>query len=488
MIGRWIRGGARSVGNDIALTVVIQGLMAVVAYGSFVTITRLASEATVDLYTLMIAYLAITASILDFGILAVAYPRLSVGDPFDSPSVRTSFDLRIRLALPSLVLLMTVLLVTDRTELLPVGLLGFGVILLSGRFSGLRQVPEAVWRLKGRTWQVIGIALLDALIFLGLVLFVGLRQELTVTTIFLLLLVANIPGFIVVGLPVLRRLRDRARNPARPGHRRIFFFAAIPIAVMSVASQLFARIEVVMIDAMIGLDKVGEYGVAVQSLVGTTFVPITVALGLLPLITQVSRRVRTDIDSRELGSFGVRLLGAIGLVVGLVAALFAPQILSLNGPEYVEVAWILRWYAITNLLEYLVIFFDQSLVAVGKRKEVMIGTLISLVAALALQAGLIGTYAIVGILVGKIGALVLKIAYQCSRFDAGYRTGVLLGLARVLPVAVLLILLFLVTTDMTMIPRIAVMFGAGLASLLVAGLVRPSEIRRLQSMRLGVKA
>ena len=476
------------VGNDIGLTVVAHGIGAVVAYATMITVTRLLGPEVFDQYALAQVYVSAGAAVLDFGIVAVAYPRLAVGDPIAAPSLTMSYLLRIVMIPVALGSVFLFAAGTGVLSLFPAIAVGLAVALVSGKFTGLRQVSEMVWRVRGRTWMIATIALFDALLFLLLLRTVGRSIELGPVEVFGLLLLANVPGFLMISIPVVRRLlRKRKSEPTpriRRNHAEMILLGALPIGLMGITAQLFGRIEPLVINSTIGLQDVGDYTVAVSPLVGTLFIPMTIAVGLVPLIAQAQAGRRSDVAISGLYASGTRVLIGVGLLIGVGSAIFAEPILSLFGPDYLDDAWILRLYGITNILEYLVIFLDQGFIAVGKRKEVMIGTFLGLALAVALQVGLVPFLALTGILLGKIGALLGKLSYQFSRLDPEARRGLLKGLARGVPALIAVAALYLVTSDFDLLLRAAIVVPVAIAILMLSRTLDLAEIERLRRMRI----
>ncbi len=479
--------GGTGVGNDIGLTVVLQGLGAVVAYGTMIAVTRLVDADLFDQYALAQVYVAAGAAIFDFGIVAVTYPRIAVGDPVTSPALLTSYLLRLLIFPVAALIIALFAWASGVVDLLPAILIGLSVALVSAKFTGMRQVSEMVWRVEGKTWIIAVVALADALLFLTMVLIFGQSHDLGPVELFSMLLVANVPGFLAISIPILRRLLPLLKSGlarARPKYARGVLLGALPIAVMGLSAQLFGKIEPLVINGALGLENVGDYTVAVAPLIGTIFIPMTIAVGLLPLIAQVNARKREDIGLDTLYSAGLRLLAAVAVVVGLGVAVYAEQILSLFGPEYVDDAWILQIYSITNLLEYMVIYLDQGFIALGMRKEVMIGTIMALFLALALQVGMVPYLGLLGILIGKVGALLGKLLYQYRYSLPPSRKGIVHGFLRLVPVVASAALLFYLTDSLSPLYRGMIVMPAMLVVLVLTRVVDIAELQHIRKLRI----
>jgi O-antigen/teichoic acid export membrane protein len=217
------------------------------------------------------------------------------------------------------------------------------------------------------------------------------------------------------------------------------------------------------------------------------FVATSVGTGLQPLISQIHKRVRSDVSGSWVVSIGMRTLGAASLVSGTMALLFADDIMLLFGSDYVEYAWILRVFTITMALEFIVILLDNVLIAVGKRREVMTGTVLSLVLALVFELALIPGMAIAGLLVGKILALVCKVFYQQRVVGREYRSDVLRSLTLIVGAGGTVAGAFLLTDGLSLEFRIVALFAAAGLGMTLFRLIDMEGLKILRSMTLSVR-
>lgn len=475
------------VGTDIGTTVLLQGVSALLAYLVNRTVTRSLGPDGWDAYSLcMHNYILIGTAVADFGIIAVAMPRLAAARGEFSPAFGASLGLRLVTCFLGLVVAVALTLIYGNYELLLPVIVGFGAVLVSGKMTGLRQVPEMIWRLKGRTWVISLIAVIDAVLLLGTLFLLDHYNALTVLTAMIALVATNIPGFLVVMLPIYRSYRESGYAGKRipKNYYRGILVAALPIAAMAVTAQFFARAELLVIDATIGREYVGDYVAGILPLAGTLFFAVSVGVGLWPLLSQIHRRTRVDITAGWVISLGSRLLGGIAIGISMVCFLFAEQIMAFFDPAYVEYAYILRIYSITSGLEYLVVFFDQTLLAVEMRKQMMIGTLFSLGLVLIFQFIAIQSWGIPGILIGKIAALVCKIAYQLFVLGKDIRSGALKAFLRLGAAALPPALALIATTTLPLLPRAAIVLTVTMISLIALRVIDWNELKVLRRLQL----
>lgn len=475
------------VGTDIGTTVLLQGIGALLAYLVNRAVARSLGPDGWDAYSLcMHTYIVIGTAVADFGIVATVMPRIAAARGEFSPAFGAAFTIRLFTFVLGLIVVASMTLIYGNAELLLPATIGFCAVLFSGRLTGMRQIPEMIWRLRGRTWVVTTIAVIDALILLGVLVVLDHTGELTLMTALIAFVVTGIPGFLVVLLPVVAAYRRSGyhRVRARPGYYRAIMVAALPVAVMAFTSQLFGRVEPLVIDATLGSAYVGDYIAGILPLAGTIFFAISVGIGLWPLISQVHRRARKDLSAGWVVSLGSRVLGGVAIMISVICFLFAEQIMAIFDPAYVQYAYILRIYSITSGLEYLVVFFDQTLLAVELRKEMMIGTLLALGLAVIFQIGAIALWGIPGILIGKIAALICKIAYQLHALGGEIRTAALKSFVPLLAAAAVPAVALIATASLPVIPRAAIALPVAAAALFASRVIDPKELKVLRRLQL----
>lgn len=480
-----VRGGI-AIGNDIALTILFQGLSALISYGAQIVVSRTLGESGFDIYSLVFSYMILASALTDFGIVAVVYPRIAVAGGTATPAFFAALRLRAVIYLLGSFLVALGVVLVEGTELLLPTVCGLLVIVFSAKLTGVRQVAEMIWKISGRTWIVGAMTAFDSALFLGIVYLLGRKFALSPADMFLLLGATSVPTFLFVFYGIRRATRDVEKRYRRisPRYLRAILSAAFPIAVMAIASQVFGRIEPMIISRMIGIDLVGDYTNAVFPLGGTIFIPLTIAIGILPFVSQVHRARRSDFEMSWIISTGIRSIGAIAVLIGIVSFIFAEPILSLFGPAYVDDAWIMRIYTMTTLLEFIVIFGDQMLIATDRRRELMIATLLSLALVILFQVSAITLFGIAGVLYGKIGALTIKIAYQYRSFDEPIRSGLRDGIVRILLSAVISGGILFATKDLAYPLSFPLAMAGAIAILWFTKCIDPERLKRLRGIRL----
>jgi O-antigen/teichoic acid export membrane protein len=451
-----------------------------------VVLGALTGKEEAGIFALTIAWLAIGASLGDFGLSATLQPKLALARGADTLAFRAGIVLRLVTISLTWIGLNVYLLAAGENDLLLYVNLGFVGVFFSARLTGMRQIFEQLWRLKGRAYVSAGFTVLDSLIGLAIVAVIAATGRLTVGDVILAWTVSGLPGFILLVVPLLPVLRaaERLRRRVPLRYYRRLFLATMPVGLMTVAGQLSGQLETFVLDWAGSLRDVGAYNVAVSPLVGLVFVPVALSVGLAPLVTQVFRGMRRDLTIDHLTSLGVRTILVLALGVAAVTNVFADEIMRMFKDEYASDAYILRIQTAITGLVFLVVLLDQFMLAAGYRRQVLIGALLNLGGAILLEIPLVTHYGIRGMMAAKITAIVLTLAYQISVLRRDMRSGALAGVARAIgPLGVLGATLWLSWEWSLWLQAIVVIGGAG-ASVFLLGTLRFRELLELRGLRL----
>ncbi len=195
------------IGSDIGLAVMLQGAGAVVSFAYQTVLLRSLSKESAGIYFLSIAYVSLAGGLGDFGLAATVTPRVAVAGSVPTPAYRAAFHLRILALLTGIMVLNVYLGVTGQWDLLPYVNIAYVSIIVSARTTGVRQLVELMWRLRGRMYAISAIAVVDALLGLAAMLILQHNGAMNLMNAVLVLGLSSIPGFVVVGMPLLREFR-----------------------------------------------------------------------------------------------------------------------------------------------------------------------------------------------------------------------------------------------------------------------------------------
>ncbi len=119
------------------------------------------------------------------------------------------------------------------------------------------------------------------------------------------------------------------------------FSAALPLGLSTVFIAVYVRIDVVMVERMIGAAEAGLYGVAYRFIEALSQLPELLMIVLLPRLAILYRQGETQTSARLLRTSLMVLLG-VGIAVAGTSAAGAPWILNLLMPEAAAAAPLLR--------------------------------------------------------------------------------------------------------------------------------------------------
>lgn len=475
-----------SVGPDMLLGILLQSLNAATAFGLMLILARTLPKEEFGLYSLALAPMVIATGFADFGIVATLMPRMAVAGSLPNPAFRTGLLLRLLLIVVAWVGMNLYLLavVADSRFLLIVNL-GYLAILFSSKLTGLRQIFEMLWRLKGRGYGVSLFALVDGLLILAGVLLVSWKGTLNPERVMLIILLGSIPGCLAIVFPVMLRLRGQGLWVKAP--KRYFLGvvrASLPIALFGTVAQMQGQIETLVVGHFGNLQQIAAISVPIRVLQGTLFMATIASFTLAPVIAQIYKRRRRDLSIEQIVSVAVRLIGSVGLGITLFCVLFAPQIMMIFGNEYAADAELLRLYSFANALTFLVVTFDQVLMAIGSRTKVLYGVVIGLVASLLLEViAVVSVGSLESIIVAKICSIAFLVLLQTLFLPISIRRAAQQALMRIGAVmSVLAISVWLIPTDQIWV-RSVVAVGLVTAVATWGRLITINDLNLLRAVR-----
>ncbi len=478
------------IGSDISLAVILQGAGAIVSFAYQTVLLRSLSKEAAGIYFLSIAYVSLAGGLGDFGLAATVTPRVAVAGSVPTPAYRAAFHLRILALLAGILVLNAYLGVTGQWDMLPYVNIAYVSIIVSARTTGVRQLVELMWRLRGRMYAISAIAVVDALLGLVAMLILQHNGAMNLMNAVLVLGLSSIPGFVVVGMPLLREFRtlreeiNWRRHLPRSLYRALIV-ATLPIAAVAITGQFAGQLETLVLAATtLHPADVAAYNAAVRPLMALIFLATTFSFGLAPIVAQHHKRVRSDSSIEVIASLGVRILGFVSILLASFCWLFAGKLMGIFGPDYIAEAYILQLYSVISGLVFFVVLFDQFLMATDRRRQAMMGATMQLAVALALEPFAVGYYGIRGLVAAKGISLLLLLCFQLSRFEPSIRRSAILGALRLVPTIAAVVTITLLT-DGVGIPLRLLLVVSGIALVVfVVPPVRRTELRQLQSIRI----
>ncbi len=482
MIARRLRG--LRFAADIGLTAVLQAGVALLSYVLNLVIINSLPKEEFGYYSIVIATVIVLGSLTDFGLAAAAAPRIAVARGADTPALKAAMILRFAAVVVVWFGANLYLLATNATTAALVNI-GFVAILFSSKFSGLRQFPEYLWRLKGRTYLVTMLALMDMVLQLGAVLILANAGALTTRSIMIAMAAGSIPGFFLILVPLRHMLRESHsfRRKIPTSYYRRLLIASVPMAIFSLFAQISGQLEMFVVDYFGSYADVASVSVPIRAVQGVQIFATTIAFGVAPIVTQIFRKTRSDVSLERLTSIAVRLELLLGFGVCVVGMVGSDLIMSLFGPEYAGEGALLRIYCVISAMTFLVVLLDQILVAIGYRSQVLNGVLFQFACSVVLEVLFIRWGGLRGVLYAKLIATVALIGWQLRVSVPDIRRAALDAIRRwMIPIAALGVSLYLTESLPAPLQGLIVMASAG-AAVAFSGAFPLNDLKILREMR-----
>jgi len=225
-----------------------------------------------------------------------------------------------------------------------------------------------------------------------------LRQALTVAGIVVLVVAgAGLLAFFILPIPVaiavlvatLVVVRDYGGiRPSVEREEWLLLLGEVPAAVASMLGALFYRVAIIMMSLLGTSKETGYYGLSLG--VVDVFIPVAtlIAGSAFPILARAA-----DTDRQRLG-FAFRQLFDVAVIIGIGTAFIlvagaGPIVLFLGGPDFEPTVPVLRIQGLAVAATFLVTLFGYMLWVVRARRQLVIGNLFGLAAAVGLTAALI---------------------------------------------------------------------------------------------------
>lgn len=178
--------------------------------------------------------------------------------------------------------------------------------------------------------------------------------------------------------------RLQLRGPAERQLRGTMLKESWQLMVNHLLATLFYKIDVTLMEAILGSAKLGFYSIGYKLLDSLNVIPSMFTLALFPVISR--QAVENRQNFRSLYQLGIKILVAIALPAALVSTIIAKEmVLVLGGPEYLPGAMtalqIMSWSMpigwINSLTQYVLIALDQQRYLIRSYLVAFLFTLVS---------------------------------------------------------------------------------------------------------------
>jgi O-antigen/teichoic acid export membrane protein len=394
------------------------------AAGAAVLLPRLLHVEKMGLYTSAWGMVAVVSVVSDMGLASYLTREVSRQRPLASAFFYRGLAMQgIQLALAAGVLAIVMSFGRGSglsSSLVALAFIASALASMGNPFSATLQGLEQ-FKVTG---IVTSMASLFNAIALGLALY--LRPEPAMA--FGALAVSGVLG-VALWVAVMIRL-DLLSAPPQKWRLWEIFRGALPFAMVSTVSQIYVRVDLMILTLMLGPQTLGQYGVAV--VVVDRIVPMLSALAG-PLYPRLSADFKSDSLQRAL-----RYLSALCLPLGMGGCLLATPLMAwVFGAEFGEAGRAFRWLAWVPALIGMHGAMLHAMNALGKTKLIALVFLANLVLNVGLNIALIPRYGYeASAAISTLNEAVVLAAVSLILAKSGFELGLRRWLWPALPAAI----------------------------------------------------
>jgi O-antigen/teichoic acid export membrane protein len=399
--------GGGSVVRRVAWNTAAQGIgkAAILAIGlaSVVVTTRYLGASDYGKVALAFAFIQMLGVLADVGLLTVVVREISRDTESTDRLVGNALVLRLALSLVTLALAAIASLLLPWDTEVRVAILIAGVPFVLGLVnSALVAVFQARLRMdRAAVADVLG----RAASFVALVIVVTLDLGFYAV-------VATAAAGAAVTLAVTWTLVHREASPAPRAERAVWrslLVTALPVGAALAVSEIYFRLDTLLISAYRSYDEVGLYSLSYRIVELIAILPAIVMTSVFPLLSRYLRD-RRDLAERTIDAAG-DLFVAVGVPIAAGGLVVAPELVRVvGGDEFAGAADPLRLLLFAVALAFVSGLFGHALIAGGRQASALRLGLAALAFNLVLNLILIPPYGIEAAAAVGVGSEVLLVA------------------------------------------------------------------------------
>ena len=386
----------------------------ILAYGFLfmgqIIIPRILSRTDYASYTVSISFVAVMTLFADLGMnpmftrmFAEAEEHTLSGHP-DRRGFILGSAFAIRVITSALVAITVIILAPQiyAPNIAHCAMILLLTLVISSRILIIRGVGESVLRGNGKYYLAASFALLDAMVFAGLLLY-GTSRSMTLTEVIWIYTFSNVPGFLLTAGVVYRWMqRDHVHIGIDFELCRNMLRMAIPHSIGTAFLTIHNEADKLLLDKLSTPFEVSGYGATIRLLAAASPLPLVLAAVTATEVTRLL--LRQDVErTRRLSGLALRLLLTIaGAIALFVTVAHQGVIVLILGAKYASASPLLTISSWMLLPIFLAGYTCEMSIAAGKFKPPTI------------YAGLIMTFVIIGdfLLIpsyGAAGAMISKL-------------------------------------------------------------------------------
>jgi O-antigen/teichoic acid export membrane protein len=383
--------------------------------GQGIIIPRILSRPDYAEYTVSISFVAILALFADLGMnpmftrMFAEAEEKAISGHMDRRGFLLGSALAIRIATSILVAIAVIFLAPQIyapviAHCATILLLN---LLISSRILIIRSVGESLLRGHGKYYLAASFALLDAMVFAGLLLY-GASRQLTLTEVIWIYTLSNVPGFLLTaGVVYLWVRREHVRLGIDLQLCRTMLRMAIPLSLGTAFLTIHNEADKLLLDKLSTPFEVSGYGATIRLLSAASPLPLVLAAVTAPEVTRLL--MRNDVErTRRLTGLALRLLLTIaGAIALLVTVAHHDMVVLLLSAKYASASPLLTISAWMLLPIFLAWYTCEMSIAAGEFRPQTIYTGLIMIFVIAGDFVLIPSYGAAGAMTSKLTAIVL---------------------------------------------------------------------------------
>ncbi len=268
-------------------------------------------------------------------------------------------------------------------------------------------------------------------------------------------------GYALCGLPGLIFLGNASIKIIRPHFKfdrdiiKYLLKESFPLCALALFYTLTARIDIFMLEYFHGTGEIGIYSVAFRLCEPLLFVPVSLVVSLLPLISKIYRENKEN--AAKIYCLGFKSLMMVSVPVAVVISESSGFIIKIPyGPEFYPAADVLSIYVYTIIFGFITVLAVDMLIATGRQAKVLYVFMGAAAVNFTLNFFLIPLHSYTGATAATVitdGLVCLTFIWLTREFFKGFK---LINIVRMLIVYCTGILIYIFIRDLSSIAGAAV--------------------------------
>ncbi len=278
-------------------------------------------------------------------------------------------------------------------------------LVISSRIQIIRSVGDSVLRGHGKYYLAASFALLDAVVFAGLLLY-GTSRSLTLTEVIWIYTLSNLPGFILTAVAIYRWMkRNHIQLEINLQLCQTMLRTTIPLAIGTAFLIIHNEADKLLLDKLSTPFEVSGYGATIRLLGAAAPLPFVLAAVTAPEVTRLL--MRHDLErSRRLTGLALRLLLTIAGAIALLGTVAHQELIVLIlGTKYASASPLLTISSWMLFPIFLAWYMCEIGIAAGEFRPWTIYNAIAMILVIAGDFVLIPSFGAAGAMFSKLTAV-----------------------------------------------------------------------------------